>query len=295
MRLLVITCGLLASVFLLPNPLQAQTLLRWKLKPNESLHVSIEQHTDSTVTFTGKSAATKIDLTLVLGWNVVSVDDTGFKIRQTIERIHQKLATPQAATIEFDSASSAKLAGQSRDLADSLRPLVGAEFEMTMTPRGEITAMQPANDSAKALLSALENNADGDATAKAAVEQMLRRPLLVLSENPVAEMGSWTVSSQRPTAAGPLTIDTKYTLKNLSDQSGKPVANIGITAKFTPAPGGPLTVKDSSHTGQIQFNVADGRLIEIKQEQKLTTQRPYRETTITVTLDSTQTSTMVTR
>jgi hypothetical protein len=294
-------CVVLITTFLsLTNQANAQTLLRWKLKPNESLHVAIEQHTDSTVSFTGKSAATKIDLTLVLGWNILTADDAGFRIRQTIERIHQKLTTVQSGTIGFDSASSAKLTGQSRDLADSLRPLVGAEFEMTMTPRGEITAVQPANNSAKALMAALETNPDGDATAKATtakstVEQMLRRPLLVLSDKPVAANESWSVSSQRPTAAGPLTINTTYTLNKLSDQNGKPIANINISAAFTPAPGGQLTIKEPFHSGQIQFNVADGRLIEIKQQQKLTTQRPYRETTITVTLDSTQTTTMATR
>jgi len=300
MRLLIIICGLLTSTFLSPHTLSAQTLLRWKLKPTESFHVAIEQHTDSTVAFTGKSAATKIDLTLVLGWNVLTADDASFKIRQTIERIHQKLATPQAGTIEFDSASSTKPTGQSRDLAESLRPLVGAEFEITMTARGEITALQPANDSAKALLSALENNAAGDATAKATtakstVEQMLRRPLLVLPEKPIASGDTWSVASDRPTAAGPLKIDTTYKLTNLSDQNGNPIAHIGISAKFTPAPGGQLTVKSPEHTGEIQFNVADGRLIEIKQKQKLTTERPYRETTISVTLDSQQTTTMATR
>lgn len=290
----VVACLLL--VFTSAGFANAQTLLRWKLKPSESLHVAIEQHTDSTVTFTGKSAKTDIHLTLVLGWNVVSADDTAFKIRQTIERIHQKLATPQAGIIEFDSASSAKPTGQSRDLADALRPLVGAEFDMTMTPRGEITALQPANDSAKALLATLENSNAGDATAKAAVEQMLRRPILVLPDNPVTTDEKWSVASERPTAAGPLKINTTYTLNGLSEQNGNPLANIGITATFTPTPGGQLTVKSPpNHSGEIQFNVADGRLIEIKQKQKLTTERPYRETTISVTLDSMQTTTMVTR
>jgi hypothetical protein len=290
----VLVCFLLA--FALVDSASAQTLLRWKLGTSESLHVSIQQQTDSAVAFTGKSAATKIDLTLVLGWNILSADDSGFKIRQTIERIHQKLATPQAGTIEFDSASSTKSTGQSRDLADALRPLVGAEFEMTMNPRGEITALQPSNDSAKALLSALENNPDGDTSAKTAVEQMLRRPLLVLPEQPIAANEHWSTSSDRPTAAGPLTINTTYTLTNLSEQNGNSIAHIGISAKFTTAPGGQLTIKPpTEHNGDIQFNVSDGRLIEIKQHQKLITERPYRDTAIIVTLNSTQITTMVRR
>jgi hypothetical protein len=103
---------------------------------------------------------------------------------------------------------------------------------------------------------------------------------------------SWTVSSERPTVAGPLKIDTTYKLTGLAEQNGKPVARIGISASFTPAPGGQLTVKSPEHSGEIEFAVDDGRLIKVTQQQKLTTERPYRETTIVVTLVSRQTTTM---
>ncbi len=166
---------------------------------------------------------------------------------------------------------------------------------MTMTPRGEITAMQPSNDSAKAFLTALDNNAEGDTAARAAVEQMLRRPLLALPEKPVTANDTWSISSERPTAAGPLKIDTKYTLTSLSEQDGKPLANIGISATFTSTPGSQLTIKSPTHRGQIQFSIDQGRLLEVTQQQTLTTERPYRDTTIIVTLDSHQTTTMVTR
>jgi hypothetical protein len=282
----------LVALFVGVGPVRGQTMLRWKLKPGDSLAVTIDQQTDSTVAFSGKSAKTDIALKLTLGWNVVAADANGFKIRQSIDGIQQKLTTQQAGTIEFDSTSKAKPTGQSRDLADALRPLIGAEFDMAMTPRGEITAVEPANEAAKALFAGLEAGQTTDATARASVEQMLKRPLLVLPERPTSVGETWTASSERPTVAGPLKIDTTYKLAGIANQNGRPVARIAMTASFTPAAGGQLTVKSPEHSGEIEFAVDNGRLIKISQQQKLTTERPYRETTIVVTLASQQTTTL---
>lgn len=296
MRARIFLCGILFLVAVAGAvPLQGQTLLQWKLKPGDLLSVAIDQTTDSDVSFSGKKATTNINLTLVLGWNVISADNTGFKIRQSIDQIQQKLTTQQAGTIEFDSSSKAKPTGQSRELADALRPLVGAQFDMTMTPRGEITTVEPANEAAKALYAGLEGGQNADATARATVDQMLRRPLLVLPDRPINVGETWSVSSERPTVAGPLKIDTTYKLTGVSNQNGQPIAQIAMSANFTPAPGGQLTVKSPEHGGELQFATSAGRLIKISQTQKLTTERPYRETTIVVTLTSQQTTTVTTQ
>jgi len=281
----------LISLFAI-GPALGQSPLQWKLKSGDSLAVTITQETDSEVSFSGKKATTNIQLTLVLGWNVTAADNTGFKIRQSIDQIQQKLTTQQAGTIEFDSSSKAKPTGQSRELADALRPLVGAQFDMTMTPRGEITPVEPANEAAKALLAGLDSAQNADATARTTVDQLLRRPLLVLPDRPINVGETWSVSSERPTVAGPLKIDTTYKLTGLSNQNSQPIAQIAMSASFTPASGGQLTVKSPQHSGELQFAIGDGRLIKINQTQKLTTERPYRETTIVVTLTSQQTTTV---
>src|SRR4029078_8890242 len=108
---------------------------------------------------------------------------------------------------------------------------------------------------------------NADATARVTVDQMLRRPLLVLPDRPINIGENWSVSSERPTVAGPLKIDTTYKLTDLADQNGQAVARIAMSANFTPAPGGQLTVKSPEHGGELQFAISDGRLIEIKQHQ----------------------------
>lgn len=271
-----------------PASTSAQTLLRWKLKPGDALTVEIDQHTDSEVGFSGKLAKTKIDLTLKLAWKVTAAGNEGFTVRQTVERIQEKLETQDMGTIEYDSAATARPTGQARELAESVKPLIGAEFDLTMTSRGEITAVTPANDIARALLTASEKPNE-TANTQDGLQQMLRRPLIVLPDKAVNPNDIWTVNSDRTTAAGPLKLDTTYRLESIDDKS---VAKIGINAKAQPGPGSKTTIKEHQHSGTIQFSVANGRLIEIDQVQKLVTERPYRETTITVTLSSTQKTTI---
>ena len=262
----------------------AQTLLRWKLKSGDAFSVEIDQHTDSQVTFSGKSAATKIDLALKLAWKVTGATGDGFTIRQTVERIHETLVTQDMGTIEFDSAAAARPTGQSRELADSIKPLIGSEFDLVMTPRGEITSVTPVNDVAKALLISAEKS-DSNTASQEGLQQMLRRPLVVLPEKEAKPGDTWTVASDRTTAAGSLKLETTYRLESIDNQS---LAKIAISAKAQPGPGSKTVIKEHQHSGTIQFSVSNGCLVEIDQTQKLITERPYRETTITVTLNSTQ-------
>ena len=278
----------LLVLFAVPQVCSAQTLLRWKLKAGETFIVEIGQHTDSQVGFSGKSAKTQIELRLKLAWKVGAVSDSGFTIRQTVEQIYEKITTQDVGAIEFDSAATARPTGQARELADSIKPLVGAEFELVMTARGEITSATPANDVAKALLAGADK-LDSSAASQEGLQQMLKRPLIVLPEKEVKPGDSWTVSSDRITAAGPLKLDTTYRLENLDERS---VAKITVSAKAQPGSGSKSTIKDNQHSGTVLFSASDGRLMQIDQQQKLVTERPYRETTITVTLDSTQKTTV---
>jgi hypothetical protein len=288
MRLLVSTLALAAVVW--PVAVSAQTPLRWKLKPGDAFIVEIEQHTDSLVAFSAKSAETKIVLTLHLGWKVAGSEGDSFTIRQTVERIQERIATPQSGTIEYDSAAAGRPTGQTREIAEAMKPLVDAEFELVMTARGDITSVKPANDSAKALISSTEKGAGADAATQDALQQMLRRPLLVLPEKALTTGDTWSIASERTTAAGALKLETTYRLERPADQDPKRLVTIGISAKATPGSGATVKIVSHEHQGTVLFSADEGRVVEINQTQKLVTERPYRDSTITVTLSSKQTT-----
>lgn len=290
----------LLTVLALAGPAQGQTLLRWKLQAGQSLVVDFQQQTTSTVAFSGKSAETKIELGMELLWSVIGVDDKGITIEQSIRRFQFKLDSPKAGVIEYDSAAKTRPTGQARAIADAIKPLLGAEVEIVMTDRGQIVAARPGNEAAEKLFAGPAAGEQPGVFSKKAVETLLRQPLAVFPEKPVEEDGSWTIDSLLDAAAGKFKQTTTYRLDGIQEQDGQKLAKIAVSAALEPqaaaAPGaaaaGKLTVKAHEQSGQILFSNEEGRLVSAEQTQTLTTERPYRETTITVTLASKQTTTV---
>src|SRR5689334_21689941 len=85
-------------------PTSAQTLLRWKLQTGQRLVADISQKTQSQVDFGGKSAVTKLDLTMRVDWHVVDAVEDAIRVQQTIEQIRATLTTP-GASADFDSGA----------------------------------------------------------------------------------------------------------------------------------------------------------------------------------------------
>jgi Family of unknown function (DUF6263) len=290
-----------------PSVASGQTLLRWKLKAGESLNVEVQQETESQVAFSGKSTTTKIDLTVELGWLVTAADDKGIKLKQTIKGVKLKLQSPQGGLIDYDSAAAARPAGQAREVADSIKPLIGTEIELTMSDRGEIVAAEPVNKLAEELLAAEGQPQEQKAFSRTAIQQLLRQSLVILPEKAVAANDEWKNTSNLAGAAGNYQQVTTYRLAGISDQGGQPIARLEMTAKLDPAAAatpsaklpsgkrptvGKLTVKSHQQSGTVLFAPEQGRVVEAEQTQKLVTERPYRETTIVVTLSSKQKTTV---
>lgn len=286
----VATCGFLC---LGTDDLSAQTLLRWQLKPGETFTVAVAQQTSSQVAFSGKQTTTAIDLAMDLTWQVTAAGENGIAIKQTIQRLVFKLNSPKAGSVEYDSAQQANPTGPARDVAAAVKPLLGAEIELTMDDRGQVKAVKPIGEVAEKLLAAGKEE-EGVFSTKA-IQQLLRQPLAILPEKPVAMGDSWTNTAEIDAAAGRFKQETTSMLAGEVEQAGQKL--LKIEQKWTLTPADPaakpsLTLKSHQQTGRLLFDAAAGRLASAEQTQKLVTERPYRETTIVVTLSSTQKTTV---
>lgn len=290
-------------------------LLRWKLRAGQALVVELTQQTKSQVAFSGKVADTTIDLTMRLGWAVTAAADEKITIQQKIERVTARLTTPQGGTGQFDSAAASKASGPARQLADALQPLMGAEVEVTISPRGELLAARPLNKAAEHILaggasSRVAGGAKADATDKGAgesglsrtsLQQLLRQSFVVFPERKVAIGESWDSATDLETVAGPLVQTLTYRLADVSQQSGDTVGRLAFSAQLAPRPiatasatAGRVSLKSHEQQGSILFSLDRGYLTSAEQTQKLVTERPYRDVTIVVTLSSTQQTTVKT-
>jgi hypothetical protein len=158
-----------------------------------------------------------------------------------------------------------------------------------MNPRGIVSSIKPANDAAKTLVATMEKGSQPDATAQDSVEQLLRPSLVVLPEQEVAESAMWSIESDRAAA---VKLVTNYRLAGIVEREGMRLAQIAILAKASSKPGAKTSIKSHEQRGTIMFSIDDGRVVQIDQTQELVTERPYRDTTIVVTLNSTEKTTI---
>lgn len=285
----------------------AETSLRWQLKTGEAFTLQVDQQTKTNVGFSGKSAETTIDLGMTLAWKVTAADDKSIAIEQTVERITFRIDSPTAGKLEVDTAARSRPMGQARKIADAIGPLIGAKMEVAISPRGEVQSARPVGEAAEKLLAESGAGESGVFSA-AAVRTLLKQPLAVLPAEPVAEGGTWTSTSELAASLGRFTQTLTYTLAAPVEQEGRTLAQIELAGALapqiaagrvdTPAPATaagnkpPLVLKSHELTGKMLFDADAGRLVSAEQQQMLATERPYRETTITVRLTSRQTATL---
>jgi len=274
----------------------AQTDLRWKLQPGEQFAVNVAQQTISDVAYSGKKVTTQIDLAMDLGWTVTAADEKAITIKQSLQRLTFKMESPKVGKITYDSADKSRPTGQAREVAAAIAPLLAAEILLEMNARGEVLSAKPANEAAEKLLASGSDGADSSLFSKQAIQQLLRQSLVVLPENSVAEGDSWTNSTDIDSALGKGQQKTTFTFSGTAEQDGAAVARIDVASKLDlTAPAAtankPL-VKEHQQNGTVFFSTEQGRVVSAKQSQTLVTERPYRETTIVVTLKSEQTTTL---
>jgi hypothetical protein len=290
-----IIAWLLASLLLAASTASAQTTLRWQLKQGDRLTIETQQQTTSKVSYVGKETATQIDLALTLGWGVTSADDEVYTIKQSVRRLLVGIDSAAAGKVEYDSAKRIQPTGAARDIEEAVAPLLKAELQLTMNARGEIVDAQPLGEAAEKLLAAGGEQGGAAATAGQSMQQLLRQPLVVLPEKEVNPGDAWTRETKLTTPLGPATQTTTYKYVGPAE-SDKDLALIETTGELKltmpAAPGKGVALKEHAQSGSILFSTAAGRLARAEQTQTLVTERPYRETTIVVSLSSKQTTTV---
>jgi hypothetical protein len=279
------------ALWLITAPgLQAQTTLRWKLTAGEKLAVAVTQNTTSEVTYSGKTTKTKIDLAMDLTWRVIAVENEKIRLEQSISRLSVSFDAPPAGRVQYDSAEQEKLTGPAKEIAASLQPLLAAKVEITMNDRGEILEAKEIKNAA----ASAGPTAAASLISPEAVQQLLKQPLVVLPEKPVSTGDTWTTKNDLQSALGPAQQTTTFRYAGPAEVEAKKVELIEVTTtlKLTPPATAKITLKEHTQTGTVRFDAAAGRVVSAEQKQKLVTERPYRETTIVVTLGSEQTTTV---
>lgn len=263
-----------------PRSACAQTTLAWKLQPGDKLALHTEQQTNTTATVVGKTVKTSIGIQLDSQWLVEDVTDGTARIKQTVSRVQATMQAADAPLVSYDSADAGQPTGAARDLAAALAPLVDPESSivLTMNERGEVLSVELSPK----LKSMETGNQAREKAAGAGLETLLKQPLVTLPQQPVDAGGQWKVERELNTPAGKYAQTTTYTFDGEKKFQGKSAAAIAFDSTLKPLQPGKAKLKEQSQSGTVYFDAGAGRMVASEQQQRIITETPYRDATITV-------------
>lgn len=266
-----VAAAAVSLLLLAPQVSRAQaTSLAWKLTPGQKLQVTRDQLTVSQTSIAAKPLQTSVETSVVMTWTVSEVNAAGeATITQTLDQITARMDAGNGVVV-YNSALPGKPTGAARSLADGVAPLVGESFQVVMTPRGEFVSVVPSEKIA-ALLSGKKEKRDAtDAFSAEGIAKLLKQPLALLPDQPVAVGDSWQQQRELSVATfgGPLQQTLDYTLVKVGEEN---LMEIEMQGSITPPPakGNVPRLKASELTGKAKFDQERGLLREMTAKQSL--------------------------
>jgi Tol biopolymer transport system component len=271
---------------------EAQTRLRWKFRPGETLRYGITMAMIEKAQLADKQPPMTITVGFAYddAWKVKSVDKDGVAtIDRTIDRMQMRVQGPQgrmgpqALLLEFDSAADK---GAKTPMAAVFAQVAGAMVNkvavLRINPRGEVLEAKPPQgllEGLKKILPGVGSLGDSFGTAGLKNSQMN----IQFPEQPVTKGQTWTHRDdfQLPMLMGSLSVEQKYEYLGAERRDRSEIQKIAITALLTSGeekhaearlgegkPGqakqaAPLVkFKGSGSSGTIYFDNAQGRILE---------------------------------
>lgn len=268
---------LTALVAAAPAALAQSATLRWKLAEGDQLQWKFRQVTDTETGVLGSDkplVKLSIDMTVGASWNVEAVENDTFKIRQTIDSIALRMTAPPSDPVLYNSASpDPPGSAAAEELAEQLKPLVGAQITLRMTERGEVQEA----DVPEPLLQSLGGQQPDS------LKQILAGALLTLPEQAADEGDQWRDQTTVPVRLGQLTIDRTYTLGE-AEEGGHEIELDGKLS-LEPAPRDDSTLvrfRSQRLGGRYLFDAKRGHLRSAEVNQTTATDTTYRDSRVAV-------------
>ncbi|MEL7498816.1 MAG: DUF6263 family protein [Planctomycetota bacterium] len=304
----VIVAAILAGLCLaLPHPGLAQdtsassgqatdtSKLRWKLNQGESYTLNLSQKTTAKTEIDSRSNRVNSDVKIQFQWDIDNVDDDGVAtIKQSIASIAVSVSDPEvpAQAVAFDTDSDQKPSRNSRDLLKQVKPLIGLEFVVSLSNRGELLNVELPEETEKRI-----NELPNALRLKALFNQqglteLLRSSTLVFPESLTEK--KWQTDDLQSTPFGKLNRTVNYTLDDTSDSAWSIQSNISVSsetqtdeeiiASKTGDKGAKLIAFNGS--GTLKFDPVSGRVVSSNSTSTAKTSAEYREKTIVTNVTS---------
>jgi hypothetical protein len=255
---------------------RAETLLRWKFTPGDTLRYVATQEMNQKMQMPDPATPVTMTMTMTADylWTIRAVDPSGVATtEQSVERMQMKMQGPQGGLIDYDSASGKEPEGMAKMLAPVYSAMVKKAFVLKITPRGEVLETR----APPGLLEAMKKLPGADQMGDMLTEGFKKyAAMIVFPEQPVDKGQSWTRKTEvKAPMFGTLATNFKYQYLGPENRGGAELEKIGVMMGM--ATGGEkkdtmLKFKKNESEGALFFDNVRGRLVETAMKLKMQTE-----------------------
>lgn len=275
----------LAAVCLLTTAQShAAEALRWKFKPGEALPYALSQKAEILIDANGIEIDVMLKQTMDTTWNVKSVASDGTaEIAMKVDRMQLVMNTPFTGEVTYDSTKPEETPPPELwdRLGKPIEAMVGGEFTMKVSPRGEVSDLTLPAKLAETLGEQSRGGGGGPMAMMGgnmlnedAIRQIIGQAILLLPEK-AGE--AWTREFENKMGPiGTQKINVTYEATGVEEHEGKKVEKIASKTEvtFEPAEGGNVDaefeITEQEGTGAILFDAEAGRTLLSTNVQKIT-------------------------
>ncbi len=257
------------------SAVRAETPLRWKFKPGETLNYVLERSAEGKMKLGTSELGLKSGLTFDTTWKVASVDADGTaNVEQTVDRIQVSMSSPLTGAVNYDSSVDAPGTGAVWTLLGPLvNGMLGQTFKMRISPLGAVSDIQlPEKLIANFAEQKVGQNRQtgmgigANPFSEKGIKDLLTKTVLVLPEKADKDV-TWTQSfANELPKLGTETSETTYSLAGDETLDGKKLVKISATTElmFEPVevPLAELEITEQEAKADFYFDADLGRLIK---------------------------------
>jgi hypothetical protein len=246
---------------------RADTVLRWKFKPGETLRYVMHQKMVQKGEVGPAPITVTMNQTAEMSWAVTSVDSDGVaSLTQTFTRMRIKMESPQGIMMDYDTASEEEPQGFLTMMAPVFDAMVNKPISMKVDPRGNASDVQIPQAMVDSWKKVPGMEQMGDMFSDEFMEKM--SGLGAIPEKAVSPGDTWTdVTEGDLPMIGKMKVETMYEYLGSENRDGKQLEKIRVTQKMDISPGEKpvgIVMKIGEHdsTGITYFDNAAGRFAE---------------------------------
>ncbi len=246
--------------------LNAAEPLLWKFVAGEKINYQMSQEMEMTMDLgPGGETVSSVKQVIDMVWEINAIQENGNAVlTQSIRRVRMEVGAPGQAEVKFDSASDEPPQGYAAMLTPMFEALIGAPFQVTITPRGQIVEVEIP----ESLLEAMSQVPGGAIMGSLATEEGFRNTVRQISivlpkSEELTEGHQWTTTLEMENpATGKITSTTTYQYKGSREHDGQllEVFVPTIVTQFGKEQGNTIKLIKEESTGEILFNRTTGRL-----------------------------------